>query len=102
TGGSSSGSAAAVAAGIADIGLGTDTAGSVRVPASHCGLFALRPTHGRVSCAGLVPLAPSFDTVAWLATSPEACATGAGVLFDDPRPQGPVARIIILDDLLGI
>jgi Asp-tRNA(Asn)/Glu-tRNA(Gln) amidotransferase A subunit family amidase len=67
TGGSSSGPAAAVALGEADIGLGTDTGGSIRVPASCCGLYGLRPTHGAVPTEGVLPLAPSFDTVGWLA-----------------------------------
>lgn len=67
TGGSSSGSAAAVAAGLVDFALGTDTGGSTRVPASYCGLWGLRGTHGLVSTAGLVPLHPSFDTATWLA-----------------------------------
>lgn len=65
-GGSSSGSAAAVALGEADIGLGTDTGGSIRVPAAWCGLYGLRTSHGAVSSRGLVPLAPRFDTVGWL------------------------------------
>ncbi len=67
TGGSSSGSAAAVAARQVDFALGTDTGGSTRVPASYCGIWGLRTTHGLLSCAGLVPLHPSFDTVTWLA-----------------------------------
>ena len=58
-----SGSAVAVSAGYADVALGTDTAGSVRVPAAYNGIFGFRPTHGRVSVDGCVPLAPSFDTV---------------------------------------
>jgi amidase len=66
-GGSSSGSAAAVAAKQADIGLGSDTGGSVRVPASYCGLWGIRPTHGRISLESAAPLAPSFDTVGWFA-----------------------------------
>lgn len=66
-GGSSSGSAVAVAAGLADLGLGTDTGGSVRVPASFCGLFGWRPSHGRLSMEGVVPFAPSYDTVGLLA-----------------------------------
>jgi amidase len=67
TGGSSSGPAAAVTAGLADIGLGTDTAGSIRIPSAACGLFGLRPSHGLVSARGVLPLAPSFDVVAILA-----------------------------------
>ncbi|TFD53925.1 hypothetical protein E3T55_04320 [Cryobacterium frigoriphilum] len=78
-GGSSSGPAAAVAARHASIGLGTDTAGSIRVPASYQGLWGLRTTHGAVSRAGLLPLAPSFDTVGWLTRTPELLRTVAGV-----------------------
>ncbi|REL27626.1 amidase [Thalassotalea euphylliae] len=70
-GGSSMGSAAAVAAGLADIGLGTDTGGSIRVPASYCGLYGIRPTHGAISAHGLTPLAPAFDTTGWLTHSAE-------------------------------
>jgi len=65
-GGSSSGSASAVRSGAADVGLGTDTAGSLRIPASYQGLWGLRTTHGLVDRSGLLPLAPSFDTVGWL------------------------------------
>ena len=70
-GGSSSGSASAVRLGMADIGLGTDTAGSVRVPASYQGLWGLRTTHDAVPRDGLLPLAPSFDTVGWLTRDPD-------------------------------
>ncbi|SMF37128.1 amidase [Tistlia consotensis] len=66
-GGSSSGSAAATAAGLVDFALGSDTGGSVRLPASFCGLYGLRTTHGRVAREGMAPLAPSFDVVGWLA-----------------------------------
>lgn len=66
-GGSSSGSVAAVAAGLVDFALGTDTGGSTRVPASYCGLWGIRTTHGLVSCEGLVPLHPGFDTATWFA-----------------------------------
>ncbi len=62
-GGSSSGSAAAVACGLADFALGSDTGGSVRVPASNCGIWGLRPSHGFISVAGVMPFAPTFDTV---------------------------------------
>ncbi|HEY6630147.1 MAG TPA: amidase [Rhizobiaceae bacterium] len=67
TGGSSSGSAAAVAGGLADIATGSDTGGSVRAPASFCGLIGLRTTHGLISLEGTMPLAPSFDTFGWFA-----------------------------------
>lgn len=66
-GGSSSGSAAATAAGLADFAIGSDTGGSVRLPASFCGIYGMRPTHGNISKLGLLPLAPSFDTVGWFA-----------------------------------
>jgi Asp-tRNA(Asn)/Glu-tRNA(Gln) amidotransferase A subunit family amidase len=65
-GGSSNGPASAVALGQADIGLATDTGGSIRVPASYQGLWGLRTTHGRLARKGLLPLAPSFDTIGWL------------------------------------
>lgn len=65
-GGSSSGPAAAVSSGQASIGLGTDTGGSLRVPASYTGLWGLRTTHGSVDATGLLALAPSFDTIGWL------------------------------------
>ncbi|MFB9261916.1 amidase family protein [Bradyrhizobium erythrophlei] len=70
TGGSSCGSAAAVAAGLCDFALGTDTAGSIRAPASFCGLFGFRPTHGVVPTTGVCALAPSFDVVGWCARAP--------------------------------
>jgi len=66
-GGSSSGSAVAVASEQVDFALGTDTGGSVRVPASHTGIFGFRPTHGAVPLDGVLPLAPRFDTVGWFA-----------------------------------
>lgn len=65
-GGSSSGSAVGVANGSIDIGLGTDTGGSIRVPASYNGIYGFRPSHGVISCEGVVPLSPRFDTVGWL------------------------------------
>ncbi len=88
-GGSSSGSAAAVAADLVDIGLGTDTGGSVRVPASYCGLFGLRTTHGAIALSGVVPLAPSFDTVGWMSRSTASLLSVAEVLL--PGQSGEVS-----------
>lgn len=70
-GGSSSGSAVAVAAHHADVGLGTDCGGSVRLPASYCGIWGIRPTHGRIAANGCLTLAHSFDTVGWFARDPQ-------------------------------
>ncbi|KAJ8500483.1 hypothetical protein OPV22_011035 [Ensete ventricosum] len=69
-GGSSSGSAVAVAANLADFALGTDTGGSVRVPSAYCGIFGFRPSHGIISVTGVIPMAQSFDTVGWFARDP--------------------------------
>ncbi|KRA31400.1 MULTISPECIES: amidase [unclassified Nocardioides] len=80
-GGSSSGSAAAVALGEASIGLGTDTGGSIRVPAAYQGLFGIRTTHDVVRRDGLLPLAPSFDAVGWLTRSPALLARVGEVLL---------------------
>jgi amidase len=81
-GGSSSGPASAVAAGQASIGLGTDTGGSIRVPASYQGLWGLRTTHGAVDASGLLPLSPSFDTIGWLTRRPETLAAAAAATLD--------------------
>jgi amidase len=80
-GGSSSGSASAVACGLVDFALGTDTGGSTRVPASNCGIWGFRPSHGFVSVAGVTPLAPSFDTVGILAQNADVLAKVALVLL---------------------
>lgn len=86
TGGSSSGSAAAVAAGLVDLGVGTDTAGSIRVPAAACGLFGMRPTHGAIDVTGVRPWAPSFDVVGVLTADLSVMATGLSVMYDAIRP----------------
>jgi amidase len=80
-GGSSSGSAAAVSNGLCDFALGTDTGGSVRAPANHCGLYGLRPTHGRVSLKAAHPLATSFDTCGWFTRDIATYARVADVLL---------------------
>lgn len=99
TGGSSSGPASAVAAGLADIGLGTDTAGSCRVPAAFTGLYGLRPTHSRVPRDGCVPLAPSFDVPGLLTRTPDVLRAAAGALLDPaPAPEEPV-WLLTPDDL---
>ncbi|WP_207458201.1 amidase [Azospirillum sp. SYSU D00513] len=90
-GGSSNGSASAVAGAAVDVALGTDTGGSVRVPASHCGLFGIRPTHGRISLEGVVPLALSFDTVGWFARSPAHLAALGEALLPPDEPGAPAA-----------
>jgi len=79
-GGSSSGSAVAVATGEADLALGTDTGGSVRIPAACCAVFGLKTTWGRVATDGVVPLAPSLDTVGLLATRAETLVEGMALL----------------------
>ena len=88
-GGSSSGPAAAVAAGEADIGMGTDTSGSLRVPAAFCGLYALRPTLGLISTDGVIPLAPSLDVCGPLARDPETLALVMTALAGWPSPPAP-------------
>ncbi len=99
-GGSSSGSASAVSAGLCDFALGTDTAGSVRGPASHCGLIGLRPTHGRVSLHACLPLAPSLDTCGWFARDMATFARVAGVLLgDDARPLAQRPRLLLPADV---
>src|ERR1700730_12290699 len=85
-GGSSSGPAAAVAAGLCDTALGTDTGGSVRVPSSFCGLYGIRPTHGRLDLSGMLPQAPSSDTTGWFARDAETFARVSTVLLGEPFP----------------
>ncbi|GAB4855530.1 Amidase 1 [Ancistrocladus abbreviatus] len=98
-GGSSSGSAVAVGAKLVDLSLGTDTGGSVRVPASYCGIFGFRPSHGVVSIAGVTPLAQSFDTVGWFARDPTILNKVGRVLLSLPDVEmvSP-SPIIIAED----
>ncbi|GIH23808.1 amidohydrolase [Acrocarpospora phusangensis] len=98
-GGSSSGSAAAVAAGLADLGLGTDTAGSIRVPASYTGLYGFRPTHARAPRDGMVPLAPEFDVPGLLTRDLGLLRTAAGALLDGTGQNTPATRLCVPPDL---
>ncbi|HME47048.1 amidase family protein [Mycobacterium sp.] len=89
-GGSSAGSAAAVAAALCDLGLGTDTGGSIRVPASYCGIIGWRPTFGAVADSGIVHLARSFDTVGLLARDPALLLSAADALLGEQAWSAPV------------
>src|SRR5207344_2125841 len=84
-GGSSSGSASATAAGACDFALGSDTGGSVRVPAAFCGIYGIRPTHGRVDLSGAMPMAPSFDVAGWFASGPGVFRRVGEVILDRSR-----------------
>jgi len=100
-GGSSSGSASAVAQGLCDTALGTDTGGSVRVPASFCGLYGIRPTHGRLDLTGMLPQAPSSDTTGWFARDAGTFARISEVLLGEAIPDALPTRIIIATDAFG-
>jgi len=96
-GGSSSGSASAVSGGLVDFALGTDCGGSVRIPASYCGIYGIRTSHGLVPADGVVPLAKSFDTVGWF-----ACTAGlmqrVGTVLLPPARQFAPRRLLIAAD----
>jgi aspartyl-tRNA(Asn)/glutamyl-tRNA(Gln) amidotransferase subunit A len=92
TGGSSSGSAAAVAAGLLRVSIGTDTGGSIRSPAAYCGVVGLKPTRGRVPSAGVFPLSPSLDHVGPLAASVAEAALTLDAIAD-PGPEPAAARL---------
>ncbi len=92
-GGSSSGSASAVSNGLCDFALGTDTGGSVRTPASYCGLFGLRPTHGRISLAGCQPLCATMDTCGFFARTPDVFNAVADCLLGEDRPAPATVRL---------
>jgi amidase len=100
-GGSSSGSASAVAQGLCDTALGTDTGGSVRVPASFCGLYGIRPTHSRLDLTGMMRQAPSSDTTGWFARDPHTFAQVSEVLLAEPIPAGVPTRLVVAVDAFG-
>ncbi|MFT4103609.1 MAG: amidase [Burkholderiaceae bacterium] len=103
TGGSSSGSASAVSAGLCDFALGTDTGGSVRAPANHCGLYGIRPTHGRIGLAGVMDLAPSLDTCGWFARDARTFErVGAVLLGDDTEPLPARPRLLRPTDVWAL
>jgi amidase len=101
-GGSSSGSAAAVAAGVVDFAVGSDTGGSVRLPASFCGILGMRPTHGRIPLDGVCPLAPSLDTCGWFARDVGVFERVGRTLLCDAAPAPPPARLLIAQDTLEV
>ena len=97
-GGSSSGSAAACGANACDFALGSDTGGSVRVPASFNGVYGLRPTHGRVDLAGAMAMAPSFDVAGWFANGPGILRRVGTVLLQGKPVREPVTRLLVASD----
>ena len=101
-GGSSNGSAAAVAGGLVDFALGTDCGGSVRLPASYCGILGFRPSHGRVPLGGVIPFGPSFDVVGWFSRSAGVLrSVGAALLDPVPRQRAP-HRVLIARDAFDL
>jgi amidase len=97
-GGSSAGSAAACGAGLCDFALGSDTGGSVRIPASFNGLYGLRPTHERIAHTGVADMAPSFDVPGWFAATPGIFRNIGAVLLDERRVTAKIERVVFLED----
>jgi amidase len=100
-GGSSSGSAVAVAGGLVDLALGTDTGGSVRVPASFVGVFGFRPTHGAVSVEGVIPFSPSYDTVGWFARDITTLNLAGDALLPKARAI-PIRKLRLVRDAFAM
>jgi amidase len=97
-GGSSSGSAAACGAGLCDFALGSDTGGSIRIPASFNGLYGLRPTHERIEHTDVADMAPSFDVPGWFAATPGVFRNVGAVLLDKHRVTAKIERVVLLED----
>ncbi len=100
-GGSSSGSVAAVSGGLCDTALGTDTGGSVRVPASFCGLYGMRPTQGRLDLSGMMGQAPSSDTTGWFARDGDTFARVSAVLLGEAIPERLPTTLLLGVDAVG-
>jgi|TARA_B110000914_G_C15439590_1_gene435454 amidase len=102
-GGSSSGSAAALTTDLFDFSIGSDTGGSVRVPASFCGLLGIRPTHGRINANGVYPMAPSFDTIGWFSNNIKTFQKIGEVLLDKNENENiTFNQFVIAEDLLEL
>lgn len=101
-GGSSNGSATAVAGGLVDFALGTDCGGSVRLPASYCGILGIRPTHGRVPVDGVIPFGPSFDVIGWFSREARILREVGTILLDPPSLTAPARRLLLAEDAFDI
>ena len=102
-GGSSSGSAAALTTNLYDFSIGSDTGGSVRVPASFCGLLGIRPTHNRINTKGVYPMAPTFDTIGWFAKDVNTFKkVGFSVLNHNDRTKTSFKDFVIAEDILEL
>ena len=101
-GGSSSGSASAVASGLVDVALGTDSSGSVRIPASFCGIYGLRPTHGRISVAGMMTQAPLFDTVGYFTRDAMTFGRVGAMLLGEQAPDALPTGIVVAADCFAL
>ena len=97
-GGSSSGSAAACAAGCCDIAIGSDTGGSVRIPAALCGVYGIRVSQGRMDMSGAMAMAPSFDSAGWFASSPGIFSLAAKALLTGTGDQREISHVVVLQD----
>ena len=102
-GGSSSGSAAALTTNLYDFSIGSDTGGSVRVPASFCGLLGIRPTHNRINTKGIYPMAPTFDTIGWFAKDIKTFKKiGFTVLNQKDKTKNSFKDFVIAEDILEL
>lgn len=101
-GGSSNGSAVAVAGGLADFAIGSDCGGSVRIPASYCGILGVRPTHGRVPLDGTIPFASSFDVVGWFARDAETLEAVGRVLLDEESQVALPVELLVAKDAFAL